>query len=54
MVMSGLKNLNAEKKTIEQLERCQLLYRMSPTKCDELLKLAADWKDATVETTPLM
>jgi uncharacterized YigZ family protein len=54
MVMSGLKNLNAEKRTIEQLERCHLLYWMSPTKCDELLKLAADWKDATVETTPLM
>jgi hypothetical protein len=53
-VMNGLKSLNAEKQFIEQSERCRLLYWMSPSKCEGLLKLAADWQDVQVETSPLL
>jgi uncharacterized YigZ family protein len=53
-VMNGLKSLHAEKQFIEQSERCRLLYWMPPSKCVELLKLAADWQDVQVETASLL
>jgi len=52
-VMMVLKSLNAVKMYIEQLEKCQLTYLLSPSKTDEFIRLSEGWKSALVEISPM-